>query len=85
MLVNSGAMRNHILPVIIKKMGLPYRQKENLYPLITISENLILYRDNIIHFETGLIKVIIKRQEVVMNFDILLLGKDEAVLGMPFL
>jgi len=38
-----------------------------------------------IHFKTGPIKVIIKGQEVVISFNILLLGKNKAVLGMPFL
>jgi len=83
--VDSGATRNHISPATIKRMGLPYRQKENPYPLVTISGNPILYRDGMIHFKTGPIKVIIEEQEVVISFNILLLGKDKAVLGMPFL
>jgi len=66
-------------------MGLPHRQKENPYLLVTISGNPILYKDGIIYFKTGLIKVIIKRQEVVISFNILLLGKDKAVLKIPFL
>ena len=66
-------------------MELLYRQKENLYPLITISGNPILYRDGMIYFKTGPIKVTIKGQEIVISFDILLLGKDKAVLGMLFL
>ena len=66
-------------------MELFYRQKENLYPLITISGNPILYKDNMIHFKTKPIKVIIKEQEIVISFDILLLGKDKTVLRMPFL
>ena len=66
-------------------MKLSYRQKENLYPLVIISGNPILYGNDIIHFKTGLIKVIIKGQEVVISFNILLLGKDKAVLKMPFL
>ncbi len=35
--------------------------------------------------ETGLVKVEIKRKKVVISFNILLLGKDEVVLGIPFL
>ena len=38
-----------------------------------------------IYFETGPIKVIIEEWEVVISFNVLPLGKDEAVLGMPFL
>ena len=78
-------MKNHILPAAIKRMGLFYKQKKNLYLLVMILNDFILYGDGIIHFETGPIKVIIERWEIVINFDVLLLGKNEAVLGMPFL
>jgi len=83
--VDSGTIRNHISPVTIKRMGLPLRQKENLYPLVTISGNLILYKDGIIYFKTRPVKVTIKKQKVVIYFNVLSLGKDKAVLGMPFL
>ena len=66
-------------------MGLFYRQKENLYPLIIISGDPILYRNGIIYFETGPVKIEIKGQKAVVLFNVLLLGKDKAVLGMPFL
>jgi len=66
-------------------MKLPYRQKENLYPLITISGDPILYRNGMIHFKTRLVKIEIKRQKVVVSFNILPLGKDKAVLKMLFL
>jgi len=54
-------MRNHILPAVIKKMGLLYRQKKNPYLLIMISGDPILYRNSIIYFETGPVKLEIKR------------------------
>ena len=85
MLVDSRATRNHISPVIIRRMRLFYRQKKNLYPLIMISGDPISYKDSIIYFKMGPIKVMIEEQKVVISFNILLLGKDEAVLGMPFL
>jgi len=66
-------------------MELPHRQKENLYPLVTISGDLILYGNNIIHFKTGPVELEIKGQKVVVLFNVLSLGKDKAVLGMPFL
>jgi len=72
-------------PVAIKRIGLPYRQKENLYPLVTISGDPILYGNGIIHLKTGPVEIEIERQKVVVLFNILLLGKDKAVLGMPFL
>jgi len=48
-------------PVAIRRMELPYRQKENPYPLVTISGDLILYRNDIIHFKTGPVKIEIKK------------------------
>ena len=45
MLVDSRVIRNHILLVVVKRIGLPYRQKENLYPLIIILGGLIAYRE----------------------------------------
>ena len=74
-----------MLPKAIKRLRLSYRQKKDLYPLVTISGDLILYGDEIIHFKTGLIKLEIKGKNVVTSFDILLLKKDKAVLGMLFL
>jgi len=66
-------------------MELLYRQKKSLYLLITISGDLILYKNNIIYFETGLVKIDIKRKIIVILFNILLLGKNKTVLKMPFL
>src|SRR6266702_6617057 len=71
--------------VVVKRMGLPHRDKENLYLLVTILGDPILYRDGIIWIETGLVKVEIKGRKIVTSFNILLLGKDKAVLGIPFL
>ena len=66
-------------------MGLPHRQKESPYPLVMILGDLILYRNDMIHFKTGPVKIEIKGQKVVVLFDVLLLGKDEAVLRILFL
>jgi len=69
----------------IKRLGLSYRQKRDLYPLVTISGDLILYRDRMIYFKTGLVKLEVKGRYVVMSFNVLLLGKNKVVLKMPFL
>ena len=53
--MDSKAIRNYILLVIVKLMGLPYRQKERLYLLIIILGDLIAYRGGIINLKTGLI------------------------------
>ena len=44
--------------------------------------DLVLYKNGIINIETGLIQVNIKRHNIIVNFNILLLGQDEAVLGI---
>jgi len=45
--------------------------------------DLINYRGGIINLEIGLVIIKIEGIEVIINFDILLLGNDEVVLGMP--
>ena len=52
---------------------------------MTILGDPILYRDGIIYLETGLVELEIKGRNIVTSFDVLLLRKDKAVLGMPFL
>ncbi len=47
-LVDSRVIRNYILLLVVKRIGLLYRDKENLYLLVTILGDLILYRDSII-------------------------------------
>ena len=66
-------------------MGLLYRDKKNLYLLVTILGDLILYRDGIIQIEIGLVEVKIKGRKIIISFNILLLGKNKAVLRILFL
>ena len=60
-------------------MGILYKEKEYLYPLITILKKLVLYSNSIINLETELVQVNIKGS-IIINFNILLLGQDKAVL-----
>ena len=46
---------------------------------------MINYRGGIINLEIGPVITRIKGKEIIINFDILLLGNDEVVLGMPWL
>jgi len=48
-----------------------------------ILRDLINYRGDIINLKIGLVIIRIKEKEVIINFNILLLGNDKAVLGMP--
>jgi len=50
-----------------------------------ILEDLINYRGGIINLEIGLVIIRIEGKEVTMNFNILLLGNNKAVLGMLWL
>jgi len=59
------------------------RQKEYLYLLNIILGDPINYKGGIINLKTGLVIIRIKGKEVMINFNILPLGNDKAVLGMP--
>ena len=58
--MDSGVIRNYILLAAVKRIRLLYKDKENLYLLVTILGDLILYGDGIIWIETGLVEVEIK-------------------------
>ena len=48
-IVNSKVIKNYIIPQIVKQLEILYREKEHLYPLIIILEELVLYKDGIIN------------------------------------
>ena len=45
----------------------------------------IIYKDKIIYFKIGLVELELKGKHIIILFNILLLGKDEVVLGILFL
>jgi len=47
--------------------------------------DLINYKGGIINLEIRLVMIRIEGKEIIMNFDILPLGNDKVVLGMPWL
>ena len=53
--MDSRATRNHITSQIVKRLGILYREKKHLYPLVIILGELVLYKDSIINLKTGLI------------------------------
>jgi hypothetical protein len=83
--MDSKAIKNYITPSIVKWLGILYRQKLKPYALVMILKDLVLYSDGIINLETRLVQVNIKGRDIIMNFNILLLGQDKAVLGMIWL
>ena len=81
--MDSRVTRNYIAPAIIKRLGIPYRQKRHLYILLLITGEKVSYRGGIINLETEPVQLKIKGRPIKISFNILPLGQDEAVLGMP--
>ena len=50
-----------------------------------ISRDPIIYKDEIIYFKTKLVELEFKEKHIIMLLNVLLLRKDKAVLGIPFL
>jgi hypothetical protein len=80
--MDSRVTRNYIIPSTVEQLRMLYRQKLEPYTLVTILGDPVPYKDGIINLETRLIQVNIKRRDIMVNFNILLLGQDEAVLGI---
>ena len=81
--MDSEAIRNHIALVIVVRLGIPHRQKRHPYILSSITGKKVSYRGGIINLEIGLVQLKIKGRPIKMSFNILPLGRDKAVLGMP--
>jgi len=62
-----------------------YRQKKHLYLLVIILRDLVNYKGGIINIEIEIIIIRIKGKEIIISFNILLLGNDKVVLGMLWL
>ena len=54
-IVDSKVTKNHIVLEVVKQLGIPYREKEKLYLLVTILRELVLYKDGIINLKIELI------------------------------
>jgi hypothetical protein len=80
--VDSEVTRNHITPNTVEWLKLLYRQKLEPYTLVTILRDPVLYKDGIINLETKLVQINIKERDIIVYFNILLLGQDKAVLGI---
>jgi hypothetical protein len=51
-MVDSKIIRNHIAPKVVEWLGLLYRQKLELYTLVTILGDLVPYKNGMINLET---------------------------------
>jgi hypothetical protein len=72
--VDSKVIKNYITPKVVERLGLLYKQKLEPYTLVTILGDLVLYKNRIINLETGPVQVNIKKYNIMVNFNILLLG-----------
>ena len=78
--MDSKVIRNYILLTIAERLEIPYKLKKNLYLLVTISGNPIFYGNRVIRIKIKLVELRIKGQRVIINFNILLLKNNKAVL-----
>jgi hypothetical protein len=53
--VDSRVIKNYIIPKVVKRLEILYRQKLKPYILVTILGDLVLYKDKIINLEIGLV------------------------------
>ena len=67
----------------MERLKILYRLKESPYLLVTILGDLIFYKNGVIRIKIKLVELRIKGQRVIINFNILLLGNNKAVLKMP--
>ena len=51
--MDSKVIRNHITPKIVKQLGILYKKKKHLYPLVIIFREPVLYKNSIINLEIG--------------------------------
>ena len=78
--MDNKITKNYIIPKIVKQLKILYIKKEHLYLLVIILGEPVLYKDNIINLKIKPIQLILKKQNIIVNFNILLLKTDEAVL-----
>ena len=81
--MDSRVIRNYILLITAERLGIFYKLKENLYLLVTILGDPIFYKNKVIRIKIKLLKLKIKGQRIIINFNILLLGNNEVVLKIP--
>ena len=50
--MDSKVTKNHIVPKIVKRLKILYKEKKYLYPIITILGEPVLYKNSIINLKT---------------------------------
>ena len=59
--MDSGVIRNYILLIIVKRLRILYKLKENLYLLVIILGDPISYKNKVIYIKIKLLELRIKR------------------------
>ena len=67
----------------MERLGIPYQQKKDLYPLVIILEDPIFYKNGVIYLKIEPIQLQVKGRNIYISFNILPLKSDKAVLKMP--
>ena len=49
--MDNKVIQNYIIPKTVKRLGILYREKKYLYPLVIILGELVLYKNNIINLK----------------------------------
>ena len=80
--MDNRVIRNYILLITTERLEIFCKPKENLYLLVTILGDLIFYKNGVIRIKIELVELRIKEWKIVINFNILLLGNNKAVLKM---
>ncbi|KAF4455366.1 pol polyprotein [Fusarium austroafricanum] len=83
--INCGAKKNFIDPQIVTKLQLPWKPKQQPYPLVNAEGQPFDYNNGIIDKEIDHLKVLIQGKNQGVDFDILPLGPTDILLGMPWL
>ena len=54
-IIDRKVIKNHIILKVVERLGIPYKEKEKLYLLVTILGEPVLYKNSIINLKTELI------------------------------
>ena len=55
--MDSKVIRNYILPIIVKRLKIPYKLKKSLYLLVIILGDPIFYKNGVICIKTEPLKL----------------------------
>jgi hypothetical protein len=84
-MIDSGAQGNFISPNLVNKLELLWKEKDELYKLVTVNESLMKYQSDNVNIQTFSIPFDICRMKYMGYFDIMEISKHDIILGIPWL